>query len=188
MRPLELRLRNFRSYFGDEAPLLTSATAASSASSVRSAAASRRCSMRISFALYGKTRRSAAATRGPHPPAGRSTAQWHLRFEVDGEVWEVATLAAAQGRQPACPLSVGCRRRPTRNTLETVLQEAEVNERLIDTPRARLRCLWPLRAACAGPVRRIPDGPARRTRQGAEGGVRSRSDRSHARPRQGPCG
>jgi exonuclease SbcC len=95
MRPLELKLRNFRSYFGDEAifdfrdrrlvgivgPI------GSGKSSLLDA---------IAFALYGRTPTVAANTKSLiHQRAAEATVS--LRFEVEGEVWEAVRMLRRKG-------------------------------------------------------------------------------------------
>ena len=95
MRPLELKVRNFKSYFGDGAlfdfrdrrlvgivgPI------GSGKSSILDA---------IAFALYGKTPSVAANTKSLiHQRAGEATVS--LRFEVEGEIWEAVRMLRRKG-------------------------------------------------------------------------------------------
>lgn len=95
MRPLELTLRNFRSYFGDDIAFdfrgrgLVGVVGpiGSGKSSLLDA---------ISFALYGKTSAGGANTKALiHQRAGDGAVK--LRFEVEGEVWEVVRSLRRKG-------------------------------------------------------------------------------------------
>jgi exonuclease SbcC len=95
MRPLELRLRNFRSYFGDEATFdfrdrsLVGVVGAigSGKSSILDA---------IAFGLYGKTPSVASATKTLiHQRANEAAVA--LRFEVEGDVYEVVRSLRRKG-------------------------------------------------------------------------------------------
>lgn len=127
MRPLELRLRNFRSYFGPEQVfdfrgrhlIGIVGPIGSGKSSILDA---------IAFALYGKT-----------PSIGRSTkALIHqraddgavaLRFEVEGEVWE-AVRSLRRGGAGQHALYRLERDEPEAAHADRVLQEADVNARI----------------------------------------------------------
>ena len=95
MRPLELKLRNFKSFFGEGfefdfrgrhlvgivGPI------GSGKSSILDA---------ISFALYGKTPSVAANTKSLiHQRADDAAVS--LRFEVEGEVWEAVRMLRRKG-------------------------------------------------------------------------------------------
>ena len=95
MRPLELRLRNFRSYFGPEVVFdfrdrrLVGIVGpiGSGKSSILDG---------VAFALYGKTPTVAAATKSLiHQRAADAAVL--LRFEVDGEIWEAVRMLRRRG-------------------------------------------------------------------------------------------
>ncbi len=95
MRPLELRLRNFRSFYGDGHTFTfrgrrligVVGPIGSGKSTILDA---------IAFALYGKTPRIARSTRSLiHQRAQHAAVA--LRFEVEGEVWEAARLLRRTG-------------------------------------------------------------------------------------------
>jgi exonuclease SbcC len=95
MRPLELKLRNFKSYFGDAAEFdfrerrLVGIVGpiGSGKSSILDA---------IAFALYGRTPTVAANTKSLiHQRAAEATVS--LRFEVEGQTWEAVRMLRRKG-------------------------------------------------------------------------------------------
>lgn len=95
MRPVELRLRNFRSYFGDEASFdfrdrrLVGIVGpiGSGKSTILDA---------IAFALYGRTPSVGRSTKALiHQRADNATVAF--RFSVDGELWEAQRMLRAKG-------------------------------------------------------------------------------------------
>ncbi len=96
MRPLELRLRNFRSYFGDET---TFSFRDRSLVGIVGPIGSGKSSIldAIAFALYGKTPTVAAATKGLiHQRAAEAAVA--LRFEVEDEIWEAVRMLRVKGQ------------------------------------------------------------------------------------------
>jgi len=95
VRPVELRLRNFRSYFGDEAAFdfrdrrLVGIVGpiGSGKSTILDA---------VSFALYGRTATIGRGTKALiHQRADNAAVAF--RFTVDGEVWEVQRMLRRKG-------------------------------------------------------------------------------------------
>ncbi len=95
MRPLDLRLRNFRSYFGDDAGfdfrgrrlIGIVGPIGSGKSTILDA---------ISFALYGRTAAVGRSTKALiHQRADNATVAF--RFTVDGEVWEAQRMLRRKG-------------------------------------------------------------------------------------------
>jgi len=129
IRPLELRLRNFRSYFGAETTfdfrerrfVGIVGPIGSGKSSVLDG---------ISFALYGKTPTVASATKSLiHQRAADGAVA--LRFEVEGEVWEAARLLRVKG-QSQHALYRFAADTPGAEPVETITQEAEVNAKVTE--------------------------------------------------------
>jgi exonuclease SbcC len=129
VRPLELRLRSFRSYAGDDTVFSFRdrrlvgivGPIGSGKSTILDA---------IAFALYGRTATIGRATRALiHQRADSTTVA--LRFEVDGEVWEVQRMLRRKGASQHALYRLDADVEEPEH-LETVLQEADVNERLID--------------------------------------------------------
>jgi exonuclease SbcC len=129
MRPLELRLRNFRSYFGPDAAFdfrerqLVGIVGpiGSGKSSILDA---------IAFALYGRTPSVARGTKALiHQRADDAAVA--LRFEVDGQVWEVQRMLRRKGQsQHALYRLEGDA--PDAAKVEQVVQEGEVNARIAE--------------------------------------------------------
>ncbi|CAN5497795.1 hypothetical protein BH24ACT7_BH24ACT7_11450 [soil metagenome] len=96
MRPLELRLRNFRSYFGPEAVFdLHHRSLVGVVGPIGSGKSSLLDA--VAFALYGRTPAGGTATRALiHQRAEAGAVQ--LRFAVEGEVWEVVRSLRRQGQ------------------------------------------------------------------------------------------
>ncbi len=95
MRPLELRLRNFRSYFG-ESPVFDFRDR--SLVGVVGPIGSGKSSLldAVSFALYGKTPTAGANTKALiHQRAADGGV--NFRFEVEGEIWEVVRILRRKG-------------------------------------------------------------------------------------------
>ncbi|MBA2338516.1 MAG: SMC family ATPase, partial [Acidimicrobiia bacterium] len=129
MRPLELRLRNFRSYFGPEAVfdlrdrglLGVVGPIGSGKSSLLDA---------VAFALYGRTPAGGEATTALiHQRADNGAVQ--LRFEVDGEIWEVVRSLRRKG-QSQHALYRYPEDRPGVDPVEKITQDRPVNDRIRD--------------------------------------------------------
>jgi exonuclease SbcC len=127
MRPLELRLRNFRSYFGESPPFDFRGRSlvgivgpiGSGKSSLLDA---------VSFALYGKTPAGGAGTKALiHQRAGDGGVQ--LRFEVDGDVWEVVRSLRQRGQSQHALYRYETDEDGA-EPVEKVTLESEVNERI----------------------------------------------------------
>ena len=127
MRPLELRLRNFRSFFGDghtfdfrDRHLVgIVGPIGSGKSSVLDA---------IAFALYGRTPR---INRGTKSLIHQRATEAHvaLKFEVDGEIWEAVRMLRAKG-QSQHALYLYADDSDDAEKIDQVVMEGEVNERI----------------------------------------------------------
>ena len=127
MRPLELRLRNFRSFHGeghtfdfrDRRLIGVVGPIGSGKSTILDA---------IAFALYGRTPRIGHATKSLiHQRALHAAVA--LRFEIEGEVWEaVRQLRRTGPSQHALYLLPGDE--PDHDPVEKVLLERKVNDRI----------------------------------------------------------
>lgn len=129
MRPLELRIRNFRSYFGDDTVIdfrdrgLVGVVGpiGSGKSSLLDA---------IAFALFGRTPTVAASTKSLiHQRADGATV--NLRFSVDDEVWEVTRAMRRKG-QSVHGLVRLADDSAEPEKLETHVLESAVNERIVE--------------------------------------------------------
>jgi exonuclease SbcC len=129
VRPLELRIANFRSYFG--APVvfdfrgrrLTGIVGpiGSGKSSILDA---------VSFALYGRTSTIAGATKSLiHQRADGATVA--LRFEVDGEVWQVMRAPRRKGQSQHALVHLAADADDAEE-LQRVVLEADVNAKVIE--------------------------------------------------------
>ena len=129
MRPLELRLRNFRSYFGEDSVfdfrnrglLGVVGPIGSGKSSLLDA---------ISFALFGRTPAVAATTKSLiHQRAEGATVS--MRFSVEGEVWEVTRALRRKGQSVH-----GLHRleadEPDAAKAETIVLEGDVNAKIVE--------------------------------------------------------
>jgi len=129
VRPLELKLRNFRSYFGEEASIdfrgrrLVGIVGpiGSGKSTILDA---------IAFALYGRTPTIAQATKSLiHQRA--SDGGVSLRFEIEEEIWEAARVLRKGGA------SVHALYRydedlPDAEPVEKIVQESDVNAKIVE--------------------------------------------------------
>ena len=129
MRPLELRLRNFRSYFGpetvfsfrDRSLVGIVGPIGSGKSSILDA---------ISFALYGKTPTVAAATKGLiHQRAADAAVA--LRFEVEGQIWEAVRLLRVKGQSQHALYRLDADQ-PDIEPVERITMEADVNAKVVE--------------------------------------------------------
>lgn len=127
MRPLELRLRNFRSYFGEEVSFDLRGRSlvgivgpiGSGKSSVLDA---------VAFALYGKTPAGGSGTKALiHQRATDGGVM--LRFEVDGEIWEAVRSLRARGQSQHALYRYEADTADA-EPVEKLTLEAEVNERV----------------------------------------------------------
>jgi exonuclease SbcC len=129
VRPLELRLRNFRSYFGEES--VFSFRERSLVGIVGPIGAGKSTILdAIAFALYGKTPTVAAATKTLiHQRAADATVA--LRFEVDGEVWEAVRLLRVKGQSQHALYRLEADR-PEEEPIERITMEGDVNARIVE--------------------------------------------------------
>ena len=129
MRPLELRLRNFRSYFGSQAAFdFRNRSLVGIVGPIGSGKSSLLDG--VAFALYGRTPSEGSATsRLIHQRAGDGGVS--LRFEVDGEVWEAVRVLRRKG-QSQHALYRYDEDTPEAEPVEKVTQERQVNDRIRD--------------------------------------------------------
>ncbi len=133
MRPLELRLRNFRSFYGEghtfdfrDRRLIGIVGPIGSGKSTLLDA--------VAFALYGRTPRIGLATKSLiHQRAGNGAVS--LRFDVEGEVWEAVRnlrrKGASQHALYRLPDDVSDFD-PAKDAVEKILLERDVNARIED--------------------------------------------------------
>jgi exonuclease SbcC len=129
VRPLELRLRGFRSYAGDDTVFSfrdrrlvgVVGPIGSGKSTILDA---------ISFALYGRTASIGRGTRALIHQRSDSTSV-ALRFLIDDEVWEVQRMLRRKGSSQHALYRLDADVAEPEH-LETVLQEGEVNQRITD--------------------------------------------------------
>jgi exonuclease SbcC len=129
MRPLELRLRNFRSYFGPETTFsFRDRTLVGIVGPIGSGKSS--ILDAISFALYGKTPTVGSATRGLiHQRTTEGTVA--LRFEIDGTVWEAVRMLRAKGQSQHALYRLAADE-PGAEPIEKVTMEGDVNARIVE--------------------------------------------------------
>ncbi len=129
MRPLELRLRNFRSYFGEDSVFdLRSRGLVGVVGPIGSGKSSLLDA--IAFALFGRTPTVAASTKALiHQRADGATVS--LRFAVDDEVWEVTRALRRKG-QSVHGLHRLAADSPDAARIEEHVLEGEVNDRIVD--------------------------------------------------------
>lgn len=129
MRPLELRLRNFRSYFGEDAVFdfrnrgLVGIVGpiGSGKSSLLDA---------IAFALFGRTPTVAASTKALiHQRADGATVR--LRFSIDDEIWEVTRALRRKGQSVHGLVRLEADTEDP-GKLESLVLESEVNVRIVE--------------------------------------------------------
>jgi len=129
VRPLELRVRNFRSYAGEDVAFdfrergLVGIVGpiGSGKSSILDA---------IAFALYGRTPSSGHATKALINQRAES-ATVSLRFDVDGATWEVQRMLRKKGASQHA-LYRFADDEPGAEKVEQILQETPVNERIAE--------------------------------------------------------
>jgi exonuclease SbcC len=129
VRPVELRLRNFRSYFGDEASFdfrerrLVGIVGpiGSGKSSILDA---------IAFALYGRTASVGKGTKALiHQRAEHGTVAF--RFDIDGDLWEAQRMLRKKGAGDHALYRLKDDSEDAEK-LEQVVGEAEVNARIVE--------------------------------------------------------
>ncbi len=125
MRPLDLRLRNFRSYAGEHRFEFAERSLVGIVGPIGSGKSS--ILDAVVFALYGRTPRIATATKTliNQRSADASVA---LRFEVEGELWEAARSIRIKG---ASRHALYRYEDPELEPVEKLTLEGEVNERII---------------------------------------------------------
>jgi exonuclease SbcC len=128
MRPLELRIRNFRSYAGEHSFDFRDRTLVGIVGPIGSGKSS--ILDAISFALYGRTSRIGSATRSLINQRSADSSV-SLRFVVEGELWEAARSIRVKG-QSKHALYRYDRDDPDAEPVEKLLMESEVNERIVD--------------------------------------------------------
>ena len=184
MRPLELRLKGFRSYREE-----TGSTGAAAAwSGIVGPIGAGKSSIldAIAFALYGKT---PTFERDTKSLINQTASECHveLRFEVDGQVWRAARGLRRKGRLG--PPARAARLRRARRRGGRVDHGREARARAGRTAaRHGLQRVLPVGAARAESVRRLPEGDAARSERGAEGRLRVRTVRRGARGSEAPGG
>lgn len=129
MRPVELRLRNFRSYFGDEASFdfrgrrLVGIVGpiGSGKSSILDA---------IAFALYGRTASVGKGTKALiHQRAEHAAVAF--RFDIDGDLWEAQRMLRKKGAGDHALYRLKDDSQDAEK-LEQVVGEAEVNAKIVE--------------------------------------------------------
>ncbi|MET0832176.1 MAG: SMC family ATPase [Acidimicrobiia bacterium] len=127
MRPLELQLRNFRSYFGTQAVFdFRNRSLVGIVGPIGSGKSSLLDG--VAFALYGRTPSEGSATsRLIHQRAGDGGVS--LRFEVEGEIWEAVRVLRRKG-QSQHALYRYDEDTPEAEPVEKVTQERQVNDRI----------------------------------------------------------
>jgi exonuclease SbcC len=126
MRPLELKLRNFRSFFGEHEFDFRNRTLIGIVGPIGSGKSSLLDAM--AFALYGRTPRIGSATRTLiNQRAGDAGVS--LRFEVEGVVWEAARSIRLKGQSKHALYRYGADD-PDAEPVEKHLMEGEVNSRV----------------------------------------------------------
>lgn len=128
MRPLEVRLRNFRSFFGDghtfdfrERHLIGIVGPIGSGKSTLLDA--------VAFALYGRTPRIARSTKSLiHQRADHAAVA--LRFEVDGEIWEAVRQLRRNGASQHALYRYAEDEPDPETAVEKIVLEGDVNARI----------------------------------------------------------
>lgn len=129
MRPVDLKLRNFRSYFGDEAAfdfrerrlIGIVGPIGSGKSTILDA---------IAFALYGRTSTVGRSTKALiHQRADNAAVAF--RFSVDGELWEAQRMLRRKGASQHALYRLD-EDTEDAEKLETITGDAEVNARIAE--------------------------------------------------------
>ncbi len=126
MRPLELKLRNFRSYFGEHEFDFRNRTLIGIVGPIGSGKSSLLDAM--AFALYGRTPRIGSATRTLINQRATDAAV-SLRFEVEGVVWEAARSIRVKGQSKHALYQYETDD-PDKEPVDKHLMEGEVNTRV----------------------------------------------------------
>ncbi len=126
MRPLELRVRNFRSYAGEHAIDFADRTLVGVVGPIGSGKSSLLDA--VVFALYGRTPRIATATKTLINQRS-ADASVVLRFEVEGEVWEAARSIRIKGPSKHALYRYDD---PGQEAVEKLTLEGEVNQRVVE--------------------------------------------------------
>jgi exonuclease SbcC len=127
MRPLELRVRNFRSYSGEHVFDFRERTLVGIVGPIGSGKSS--ILDAVAFALYGRTPRIGAATKTLiNQRAGDAGVV--LRFVVEGEIWEAARSIRAKGPSKHALYRYAADD-PESAPIEKILMEGEVNDRVV---------------------------------------------------------
>ena len=125
MRPLELRMRNFRSYAGEHSFEFTDRSLVGIVGPIGSGKSS--ILDAVVFALYGRTPRIPTATKTLINQRA-ADASVVLRFEVEGEVWEAARSIRIKGPSRHALYRY---EDPELEPVEKLTLEGEVNERIV---------------------------------------------------------
>jgi exonuclease SbcC len=128
MRPLELRLRNFRSYSGEHTFSFRDRTLIGIVGPIGSGKSS--ILDAIAFALYGRTPRIGSATKTLINQRA-ADAGVVLRFAVEGEIWEAARSIRIKGPSKHALYRYE-RDEPDVEPVEKLLMEGEVNDRIVE--------------------------------------------------------
>lgn len=126
MRPLELRVRNFRSYSGEHVFDFTDRSLVAIVGPIGSGKSS--VLDAIVFALYGRTPRIPTATKTLIHQRSADAAV-SLRFEVEGELWEATRSIRIKG---ASRHALYRYEDPAGDAVEKLTLEGEVNEKIVE--------------------------------------------------------
>jgi exonuclease SbcC len=126
MRPLELRVRNFRSYFGEHVFDFSERSLVAIVGPIGSGKSS--ILDAIVFALYGRTPRIATATKTLINQRAADAAV-SLRFEVEGELWEATRSIRVKGPSRHALYRY---EDPDAEPVEKITLEGDVNDRIVE--------------------------------------------------------
>jgi exonuclease SbcC len=126
MRPLELRVRNFRSYHGEHEFDFTDRHLVAIVGPIGSGKSS--ILDAVVFALYGRTPRLGTNTKALINQRAADAAV-SLRFEVEGELWEATRSIRIKG---ASRHALYRYEDPDGEAVEKLTLEAEVNDKVVD--------------------------------------------------------
>ena len=180
MRPLELRLRNFRSFFGDDhrfdfrrRRLIGVVGPIGSGKSTLLDA--------VAFALYGRTPRIGHATKSLiNQRADHATVA--LRFEIEGQVWEAVRQLRKTGPSQHALYRLPADE-PDPEPADKVLLERRVNERVEQMLGLDYHGFGRSVLLAQGEFAQFLSAPPGGTGQGPQRGVRLRADRRRTRDR-----